>query len=159
MSPARAIVACASLHHVADLGAVLDLAAAALMPGGVLLVVEWARERFDEATARWCFDRLVQPEGQHGWLGERRAEWRSSGGTWDAYCRSWAQAEGLHSGEDILRELHARFDCESLAYGPYYFPDLAGPSEADEQAAIDAGQIRANRIQYHGRRGEDTGPG
>jgi hypothetical protein len=29
--------------------------------------------------------------------------------------------------------------------------DLAGTSEADEQAAIDAGLIQANRIQYAGR--------
>jgi SAM-dependent methyltransferase len=29
-----AIVACTSLHHVADLAAVLDLAAEALVPGG-----------------------------------------------------------------------------------------------------------------------------
>ena len=59
--PADAIVACTSLHHVADLGAVLDLIDAALVPGGLLVVVEWARERFDEATARWCFDRLPRP--------------------------------------------------------------------------------------------------
>lgn len=44
--------------------------------------------------------------------------------------------------------MQGRFDCEALAYGPYFFPDLAGTSEADEQAAIDAGQIQANRIQY-----------
>lgn len=161
--PAGAIVACASLHHVADLGEVLDLVAAALIPGGVLVVTEWAWERFDEATARWCSARLARPEGQpedqHDWLGERLAQWRSSGQTWDAYGRSWAEAEGLHAGQDILRELHARFDCESLAYGPYYFPSLAGTSEADEQAAIDAGQIQPNRIQYHGRRREDTQPG
>jgi hypothetical protein len=30
-----------------------------LVPGGVLVVVEWAWERFDEATARWCFARLT----------------------------------------------------------------------------------------------------
>ena len=49
-----AIVACTSLHHVADLAAVLDLAAQAPVPGGRAVVVEWARERFDEATASWC---------------------------------------------------------------------------------------------------------
>jgi hypothetical protein len=64
--------------------------------------------------------------------------------------------EGLHSGQDILRELRARFDTIELGYGPYFFPDLAGTSEADEQAAIDAGQIQANRIQYRGRRREAT---
>ena len=54
--------------------------------------------------------------------------------------------------------MQGRFDCEALAYGPYFFPDLASTSEADEQTAIDAGQIQANRIQYHGRRSQDTKP-
>ena len=43
---------------------------------------------------------------------------------------------------------------QSEACGPYFFADLAGVSEVDEQAAIDAGQIQANRIQYVGRRRE-----
>jgi SAM-dependent methyltransferase len=149
---AGAIVACTSLHHVADLGAVLDLVDAALMPGGLLVVVEWARERFDEATARWCFDRLPPPGTDPGWLHRRRAEWRDSGQPWDAYCHAWAAAEGLHTGQDILRELGARFDAGLITYGPYFFPDLAGISEAGEQEAIDAGLIQAGRIQYAGRR-------
>ena len=37
-----------------------------------------------------------------------------------------------------------------VTYGPYFFTDLAGTSEADEQAAIDTGLIQANRIQYAG---------
>ena len=37
-----AIVACTSLHHVADLSAVLDLAAQALVPGGRVVIVERA---------------------------------------------------------------------------------------------------------------------
>jgi SAM-dependent methyltransferase len=147
-----AIVACTSLHHVTDLGAVLDLVAAALVPGGVAVVVEWARERFDEATARWCFARL--PEAQAGddpgWLHQRQAEWRGSGQPWAAYLRSWEQAEGLHAGQDILDELAARFDSRAASYGPFFFPELAGTSEADEQAAIDSGLIQANRIQYAG---------
>jgi hypothetical protein len=61
-------------------------------------------------------------------------------------------AEGLHAGRDILDGLNARFDCQAVAYGPYYFADLAGTSEADEQAAIGSGLIQANRIQYVGRR-------
>src|ERR1700739_2672862 len=44
-----AIVACTSLHHVADLAAVLDLAVRALAPGGLAVIVAWARERVDEA--------------------------------------------------------------------------------------------------------------
>lgn len=150
--PAGVVVACTSLHHVADLGEVLNLAAASLVAGGSLVVVEWARERLDEATAQWCFDRLPQPADGHGWLRQRRDEWCVSGLAWDDYCRTWAEEEGLHAGQDIVRELDARFDPQLLAYGPYFFPDLAGTSEEDEQAAIDAGKIQANRIAYVGRR-------
>ena len=147
-----AIVACTSLHHVADLPAVLDLVAQALVPGGRAVIVEWARERFDEATARWCFARLPGPDDDPGWLHRRQAEWRESGQPWDACLRSWAQAEELHTGQDILDQLDARFDCQAVGYGPYFFADLAGTSEADEQAAIDSRLIQANRIQYLGRR-------
>ena len=150
--PAQAIVACTSLHHVADLGQVLNLAGTALEAGGALVVVEWARERFDEGTARWCFDRLPPPSDEHGWLRHRRDEWRASGLTWDDYCRGWAEEEGMHAGQDIVRELDARFGRQLLAYGPYFFPDLAGVGEDDERAAIDAGEIQANRIAYVGRR-------
>ena len=150
--PVDAVVACASLHHVADLAAVLDLMVAALVPGGRAVIVEWAHERFDEATARWCFARLPEP-GQHGgWLHERQAEWSESGQPWAAYLRSWVQAEGLHPGQDILDELGARFDSQPVTYGPFFFADLAGTSEAEEQAAIDGGLIQANRLQYAGRR-------
>ena len=152
--PADAIIACTSLHHVTDLGRVLDLAAAALMPGGVLVVVEWARERFDEATAGWCFARLPAPGEDRGWLNDRYDQWQASGQGWDVYFQSWADGEGLHSGEDILRALQARFETRELSYGAYFFPDLSGISEAGELTAIDAGQIQANRIQYHGRRRE-----
>ena len=151
--PVDAIVASLSLHHVADLGAVLDLVQATLVPGGVIVVVEWARERFDEATAGWCFDRLPEPGEDPGWLHGQRAEWRESGLAWDDWLRSWAQAEKLHTGQDILNRLDGRFERETLGYGPYFFADLAATSEADEQAAINAGLIQANRIQYAGRRG------
>lgn len=150
--PAHAIVACTSLHHVADLGETLSRVEAALVPGGLLAIVEWARERFDEATARWCFARLPTAGGNPGWLYERYDHWRASGQPWDACCRSWAQQEGMHAGQDILRELHSRFDSQLVSYGPYFFPDLEGISEADEQETIDAGQIQANRIYYAGRR-------
>src|SRR5690349_1127731 len=40
--PAAAVVACTSLHHVADVGEVLSRAMSALAGGGTLVVVEWA---------------------------------------------------------------------------------------------------------------------
>jgi SAM-dependent methyltransferase len=157
--PVGAVVACTSLHHVADVGAVLDRVAAALVPGGAMVVVEWARERFDEPTARWCFDRLpsassgpaTPPHDDHNWLRERRDEWRASGLPWEGYCRAWAEEEGMHEGQAIVRALDALFDQRFLASGPFFFADLADVSEEDEQAAIAAGAIQAGRIAYVGR--------
>jgi SAM-dependent methyltransferase len=147
---AHAVVACTSLHHVADIGEALAGVETALAGGGRLVVVEWARERFDAATAQWCFDRL--PVDEDGWLRRRHDEWRASGLPWGDYCRDWSREEGLHAGEDIVHELDARFDRQLLAYGPYFFADLSGVSEADEQVAINAGEVQANRIEYVARR-------
>ncbi len=129
--PVEAIVACTSLHRVAGLDTVLDRVAAALAPGGTLVVVEWARERFDEATARWCFERLAPPapDGHPGWLRE------------------------LHTGRQILRSLTARFDTRLSAETAYFFADLHEVTEAAEQAAVTAGLIRATGIRYVGRAG------
>jgi SAM-dependent methyltransferase len=147
--PANAIVASTSLHHVADLDAVVDHIASNLEPGGVLVVIEWAREWFDEATARWCFDRLADDE--QGWLHRHRDDWLASGRSWQNYLRTWADTEHLHTGEDIRRVLTSRFEIRLLADGPFFFPDLDHVTAADEQSAIDAGHIRANGIRYVGR--------
>ncbi len=149
-----AVVACTSLHHVADLTEAFDRFHAVLAPGGLAVIVEWARERFDEATARWCFDRLPEPEpeGHDGWLRKRRAEWLESGQSWHAYMRSWEQAHRLHPWQDILEALERRFDSQTVGYGSYFFADLASTSHAQEQAAIDSGLIKANRVEYVGRR-------
>jgi hypothetical protein len=113
-------------------------------------VVEWAWERFDEPTARWCFARLTPPAPrvEPGWMHRHRERWAASGQPWDAYLRSWAEQEGLHPGGAILRGLDARFDRRLSVEGPYFFADLADTSEAEEQAAIDAGLIQAGGIRY-----------
>ena len=54
----ESVIACTSLHHVAEPGEVLEKVANGLAPGGLVIVVEWDWEGFDEATARWCFERL-----------------------------------------------------------------------------------------------------
>ena len=143
-------MASTSLHHVADLDEVLDRLAVLLVPGGVLVVVEWAWERFDEATARWCFARLTPPApgDEPGWLHQHQERWAACGQPWDSYCRAWAEQEGLHPGEKIVRGLDARFDRQLYVEGPYFFPDLADTSEAEEQAAIDADEIQAGGIRY-----------
>ena len=138
-----------SLHHVADLEEVLDRLGALLVPGGTLVVVEWAWERFDEPTARWCFDRLPPPTPgkEPGWLPTHQERWTTSGQPWDAYFRAWAEQEGLQLAARSCGDwtpLHPQFHAE----GPNYFADLANTTEAEEQAAIDAGLIRPGGIRY-----------
>jgi SAM-dependent methyltransferase len=148
--PVDGVVASLSLHHVAGLEAVLDRLAAQLVPGGVLVVVEWAWERFDEATARWCFARLTPPApgAAPGWLHKHQERWAASGQPWDGYLRAWPTEERLHPGVEIMRGLDARFDRQFYVQAPYFFADLADISEAEEQAAIDAGLIQAGGIRY-----------
>ncbi|HEX2772767.1 MAG TPA: class I SAM-dependent methyltransferase [Micromonosporaceae bacterium] len=149
-----AVVASLSLHHVADPAVVLDQVVDALRPGGTVVVIEWARERFDESTARWCFARLPQPPAGEdgGWLARRRVEWAASGQSWDTFREAWARRESMHTGREVLDALDRRFQRQSLAVGPYFFPDLTGTTAADEQAAIDAGTIQATCLRYVGRR-------
>jgi SAM-dependent methyltransferase len=151
--PVDAIVASRSLHHVSDVDCVLDRAAEALRPGGAIVVIEWAWERFDEPTARWCFARLdPSPAQEPGWLERRRDGWLASGETWGAYFEQWARGHGLQRSERVLAGLDARFERALCEYAPYFFADLAEGSEQDEQAAIDAGEIRATGIRYAGTR-------
>ena len=143
-----AAIASLSLHHVRDPGDVIDRLTGALKSGGAVIVVEWAWERFDERTAQWCFERLGQDE--RNWLHRRREEWTASGQGWQHYMRAWATGDGLHRADELIRLLDERFERRLSADGPYFFPDLVGTTEADEQAAIDAGEIQANRIDWVG---------
>jgi SAM-dependent methyltransferase len=145
-----AVVASTSLHHVVDPALIIDRIRGILTRGGTLVVVEWAWEAFDEPTARWCFARLG-PDEDAGWLHRRRDDWLASGQKWEAYLRGWAERERIHSFAVLLPLLDRSFDRLHLSPGAYLFPDLAGTSEADELAAIDAGEIRATRVDYVGR--------
>jgi hypothetical protein len=79
------------------------------------------------------------------------AGWAASGLGWGAYFRAWLDEHGLHPAAAIRRELDARFAVTHLSTGPYYFPDLADADSDAEQAAIDAGQIKAGCLRYAGR--------
>ena len=150
-APVDAIVASLSLHHVGDLNDVLDRIGSALVDGGALVVVEWAHERFDEPTARWCFDRLGAADAEgDDWLYRHRDRWRESGQPWDAYLAGWVRDEAMHPGRDIVAGLQARFDTRMTTDGPYFYADLDGVTSEQEQAAIDSKQIRATGIRYVG---------
>lgn len=57
-----------------------------------------------------------------------------------------AQPAWLHS---LLVTPCVEGDRQFCRHGPYFFPDLTDTDEADELAAINAGQLRATRIGAH----------
>ena len=143
-----AIVASTSLHHVGDPARVIDRIASSLADDGRLIVVEWDWERFDRRTADWCFARL----GSDGWLQRLRDDWAAADMPWAGFLRAWAEDDGIHRGDQLVKLLDERFEQLFFERGPYVFPDLAATSEADERAAIDAGEINATRIDWVGTR-------
>ena len=150
--PADAVVASLSLHHVDDPAVVVGQIAERLVPDGALVVVEWISEDFDEATAQWCFRHQLRDQAEPGaWLGEIHTGWVASGLGWDAYFRARLDEHGLHPAAAVRRALDARFAVTHLSTGPYYFPDLPDTDVTAEQAAIDAGQIKAGCLRYAGR--------
>jgi SAM-dependent methyltransferase len=152
-APVNAVIASLSLHHVADPATVLDHVSRVLAPGGILVVIEWISERFDEATATWCFRLKIRDRAQPGaWLAELRDEWAESALPWEVFCRGWLEHHGLHSASSIRRALDARFVTTHDSGGPYYFPDLLDADAVAEQAAIDTGAIKAGCLRYAGRR-------
>lgn len=144
-----AIIACTSLHHVADPDQVLDQVAAALMPAGRMIVIEWDWEGFDEASAQWAFERLGAPDAD-SWIARRRRDWLASGQAWGDYFPGWAKQHGLQSARGLVRALDERFERVAYSRGPYFFAELSGASEHDELSAIEAGLIQPARIDYVG---------
>jgi len=67
--PFDAVVASLSLHHVADLGSVLDKLVGLLRPGGALILNEHAWDRLDPMTPEW----EEEHAGLHGYDAMRSA--------------------------------------------------------------------------------------
>ena len=139
------VVAILSLHHVEDLGSALDKIVSLLRTGGALVVVEFAWDRIDEATAEWALERLpaASHSGKTSWL-KRCCRGRR-------YAAEWAVEQGFHSSRRIRDELGRRFVERHFAWVPYLYPDLdEDTSEADEGAAIEAEAINATGFRYVG---------
>jgi SAM-dependent methyltransferase len=152
------VVAILSLHHVEDLGMALSNMADLLRVGGTLVVVEFAWDRIDEATAEWALERLpvASLSEKPSWLGRRCQEWARGGAREtrapaESYFAEWASEEGFHSSRRIRDELGRRFVERLFEWVPYLYPDLREDvSESDESAAIEAGTINATGFRYVG---------
>jgi SAM-dependent methyltransferase len=154
------VVAILSLHHVEDLGMAVSNMADLLRAGGTLVVVEFAWDRIDEATAEWALERLpvASLSEKPSWLGRRCQEWARGGAREtrapaESYFAEWASEEGFHSSRRIRDELGRRFVERLFEWVPYLYPDLREDvSESDESAAIVAGTINATGFRYVGTR-------
>jgi hypothetical protein len=151
-------VAILSLHHVEDIGGALDKIVSLLRAGGTLVVVEFAWDLIDGATAEWALPRLpdASTSGKRSWL-ERCCRGRTHDGGDEvgvlhpeAHAAGWAGEEGLHTSVQMREEIGRRFAQRSFSWWPYLYPDLDNTSEADELAAIEAGEINATSFCYAG---------
>jgi ubiquinone/menaquinone biosynthesis C-methylase UbiE len=152
------VVAILSLHHVEDIGGALDKIVSLLHVRGTLVIVEFAWDLIDRPTAEWALARLpdASASGKHSWL-ERCCRGRAPDGGdevghlhAEAHVARWAGEERLHGSGQILEKIGRRFAQRSFSWWPYLYPDLDETSEAEEVAAIGAGEINATSFCYVG---------
>jgi SAM-dependent methyltransferase len=145
--PFAAAVASLSLHHIEDLGAAVDKIAGLLEPGGLLVLNEWDRERFQGATARWYFHQRQALAA----LGREQAEIESAFEDW---WTEWSERRSdVHPYSAMRPELDRRFSELVLEWVPYlYGYRLGGEVEPLERALIASGELEAVGFRYVGTR-------
>jgi Methyltransferase domain len=129
-----AVIAARVLHHVEP----LDKGVALLAELGPLLVVdEFAPDRIVGPAQAWYEARWREASGAHG--PRSVDEWR-------------ARHRGLHPHDSVLAALRAHYEEQELEWGPYFHRWLQRPElEAEERAAIEAGEIEAIGWRWAGR--------
>lgn len=138
-----AVVAAHSLHHLHDLPAALDKVCRLLVPGGVLILDDYAKERVDRATAEWYYERRQAIA---------RAGGRTAPASFDDCRHEWREDEAeIHTYAAMRAELDPRFRERFFAFVPYLHLELgeAAPKEV-EQGLIDKGAIQATGFRYVG---------
>jgi SAM-dependent methyltransferase len=145
--PFDAVVASLSLHHIGDVAAAVDKIAGLLTPGGVLVLNEWDRGRFQGATARWYFHQRHALAA----LGREHAEIEPA---FDDWWREWSQRRSeVHPFAAMRPELDRRFEERLCEWVPYlYGYRLGGEVEPLERALIASGEIDAVGFRYVGTR-------
>jgi SAM-dependent methyltransferase len=147
IDPFDAVVASLSLHHIEDVGAAVDKVAGLLAPGGLLILNEWDRERFQGTTARWYFHQRQALAA----LGREHAEIEP---TFEEWWPEWQErGSDVHPYATLRPELDRRFSERLFEWVPYlYGYRLGGEVEPLERALIASGEIEAVGFRYVGTR-------
>jgi SAM-dependent methyltransferase len=119
-APFDAVVASRSLHHVPDLELAVDKIAQ-LAP--LLVVDEFAWDRFDERTAAWY---LAQLDGPSKSTQQCLRDWNE-------------EHDGLHGYEELQTAFDRRFRGQFFAWRPYLHRYPGVRDRKSEQVMIDAG--------------------
>jgi SAM-dependent methyltransferase len=141
--PFVGVVASRSFHHVPDLDAAVQKIDSLLVRGGLVLLDDYAKERFDARTAAWYYGHRLTIAAGDGPEAPDSPE---------DCIREWeADDSHIHGLEAMKAALDRRFRQQFFAWAPYLWRDLEGAASfADEQAAIDAGEISALGFRYVG---------
>jgi SAM-dependent methyltransferase len=142
-----AVVASVSLHHVADLGSAVARVEQLLRDGGLLVVEEFAKERFTGATAEWYYH-------QRRALAAVGSDATPITEEFEGWLRRWHEEHAdIHPLTKLRRELDARFTQRYGGWVPYLFDyalnDLLKPLEGE---LIESGAIEATGFRYVGER-------
>ena len=138
-----AVVAGFSLHHVADLDAAVEKIDSLLLRGGLVVLDEYAKERFDGRTAAWYYEHRRAIAARGG---------REAPASLEACVHDWEVDDSqIHGLEEMKAALDRRFREQISTWVPYLWRFFQGAvSLADEQAAIDSGAIAATGFRYVG---------
>lgn len=115
-----------SLHHVPDLRLAVARTRRLLVPGGLVVVNEFAYDRLDEATAAWAFEAqaLIAAGSPDGTASAESDPRQGIAGFRSAWMEKFAEHR-LHGHQAMRSALLEGFEERHFAWGPYLFVRLA----------------------------------
>jgi 2-polyprenyl-3-methyl-5-hydroxy-6-metoxy-1,4-benzoquinol methylase len=145
--PFDVTVASVSLHHVDDLAAGLERIEMLLRPGGLLVLEEFAKERFTGAAAEWYYHQrraLAAAGRENAAVPAPFARWR----------RQWTRDHAeIHTFAELRAMLGRTFTRRHFEWTPYLYSYALDDSlEPAERALIESGGIVATGCRYVGER-------
>lgn len=154
-----AVLFTSSLHHIAPLESALERAFAALNPGGALLAEEFAVEAPDDSTARWYYGMQALLSGQ-GMITPGHVHGDPEAPPLERWREEHRHAEPLHTAEQMLSAITARFAEVRHTTGPYLYryiamhlpPTIGAGKIAMKLFERESEAIRDGRVKAVGRR-------